>query len=179
MPVRPSFSIDKESWIIFKKEVPEFESALEKFALEVAEMPIPVARLRFILNLLSESDRKLQVYLNLAAPPELTKQEIIEFNCLLRKEREKLENTKYLEDFDKNKLRKMPPLTSSAKEDVLEMVLYAFPDMTWDRNEPFSFYTNSFYEVMEMKEWFRQYGIKNEFYYLPEDNLHAYLIKLV
>jgi hypothetical protein len=179
MPVRPSFNIDKESWITFKREIPEFEPALEKFASEVIDVPLPVARLRFILNLLSESDRKLQVYLNLATPPELTKQEIIDFNCLLRKQREKLENTKYLEDFDKNKLRKMPPVASKNKEDMIELICYAFPNITWDRNEPFSFYTNSFYEVMEMKEWFRQYGIKNEFYYLPEDNLHAYLIKLV
>jgi len=178
MPVRPSFNIDKESWITFKKEIPEFESALEKFASEVIDMPLPVARLRFILNLLSESDRKLMVYLKLGASPELSKQEIIDFNCLLRKQREKIESKKYLEDFDKGKLRRLPPVTFTNKEDMIELILYAFPNMTWDRNEPYKFYSNSFYEVMEMKEWLRQYKINNEFHYLPEDNLNAYLIKL-
>ncbi len=179
MPVRPSFDINKEAWLTFKKEIPQFESALEKFASEVDQMPLPVARLRFILNLFTEYDSKLQVYLNLAERPVLSKQDIIDFNCLLRKQREKLESKKYLEDYDNNKLRRLPPLTSSAKEDIIEMIEYAFPNVTWDRNKPWDFYTNSFYEVMEMKEWFRRHEVKNEFHYLPEDNLHAYLIKLV
>lgn len=176
MPVRPSFNIDKESWLRFKKLIPEFEPALEKFASEDAPMYPAVARISFLLNLFTDFDLELDVYLNPGPRKTLTKERLIEFNKEFRPAREKEENKKYLEDFDKNKLRKMPPVSSKNKEDMIELICYAFPNII--RNE-YELYTNSFYEVMEMKEWFRQYGIKNEFYYLPEDNLHAYLIKLV
>lgn len=168
MSVRPVFNIDKPQWMHFRKLFPEFESWLEQFASQTENLPDPVLRVRSILNLLTESDMEVMVYLNaLPRPPVLTEDRKQNIAAEIGKKMELIDSQRW--EIDVQKPLNLPPISYDSLDTLIPWFLKSFV-----KTEQ-GFESTSFYEVLKLKQWLMDNKIPHRFRYLPD---YRYLIKI-